>query len=170
MSSTPGAGTSSRQYSVGHAPDALAAGGGSVWTANGRDGTVSRVDRGRGQVTTIDVGGEPTAVAFGDGSLWVADGQNRRVDQIDPRTNRVVRRCRWATRRAGWRSRAARSGSPRRSTVRWTGSTSRDGGRIRRIDVPGGPAAIAAGGGAVWVAGEEDARRDEARSRARARR
>ena len=28
------------------------------------------------------------------------------------------------------------------------------GGRIRRIDVPGGPAAIAAGGGAVWVAGE----------------
>ena len=31
------------QYTVGHAPDALAAGAGSVWSANGRDGTVSRI-------------------------------------------------------------------------------------------------------------------------------
>ena len=30
------------------------------------------------------------------------------------------------------------------------------GGRSRRIDVPGGPAAIASGRGAVWVAGEQD--------------
>ena len=80
------------QYMVGHAPRALAAGGGSVWIANGRDGTVSRVERGHGQVTTIDVGGEPTAVAFGGGSLWVADGQNRVVDQVDSATNRVVGR------------------------------------------------------------------------------
>ncbi len=62
---------------------------GSVWSANGRDGTVSRVDRGQA-VTTIPVGGEPTALAFGDGSLWVADGEARRVDQINSRTNRVV--------------------------------------------------------------------------------
>ena len=151
------AGTSSPQYPVGHAPDALAAGGGSVWIANGRDGTVSRVDRGHGQVTTIDVGGEPTALAFGDGSLWVADGQNRRVDQIDsahePRRPPPAGGQRAA--RRGGRA-AARSGSPRRSTVRSTGSTSRTAGRIRRIEVPGGPAAIAAGGGAVWVASEED--------------
>ena len=127
-----------------------------MWIANGRDGTVSRVDRGHGQVTTIDVGGEPTAIAFGGGSLWVADGQNRRVDQIDsahePRRRPPARGQRAAR---GGGGRAARCGWPRRSTGRWSGSTSRTAGRIRRIEVPGGPAAIAAGGGAVWVAGEE---------------
>ena len=153
----PGNGHIVAQYAVGHAPDALAAGGGSVWSANGRDGTVSRIDRGRGQVTTIDVGGEPTAVAFGGGSLWVADGENRRVDQVDsahePRRRAV---CPRATRRAAWRSPAAPSGSPRRSTAQVERLDLAQGGRVRRIDVPGGPAAIAAGGGAVWVAGEED--------------
>ena len=100
-----------REYRVGHAPDALAAGAGSVWIANGRDGTVSRVDRGRGQVTTIDVGGEPTAVAFGDGSLWVADGAEppRRPGRLahEPRRRAA---CPRATRRAAWRSPAAPSG------------------------------------------------------------
>ena len=43
----PASGHISTQYPVGHAPDALAAGGGSVWIANGRDGTVSRIDRGQ---------------------------------------------------------------------------------------------------------------------------
>ena len=38
----------------------VAAGAGSVWVANRLDGTVSRIDRGRDEVTTIDVGGEPT--------------------------------------------------------------------------------------------------------------
>ena len=30
------------------------------------------------------------------------------------------------------------------------------GGKVRRIEVPGGPAAIATGAGAAWVASEED--------------
>lgn len=144
------------QYLVGHAPDALAAGGGSVWIANGRDGTVSRVDRGHGQVTTIDVGGEPTAVAFGDGSLWVADGQNRVVDQVDSATNRVVGRLPAGN---GGRGVAVAGGAVWLASA-IDGQVERldlaGGGRVRRIDVPGGPAAIAAGGGAVWVAGEED--------------
>jgi peptide/nickel transport system substrate-binding protein len=153
----PASGRILAQYSVGHAPDALAAGGGSVWTANGPDGTISRVDRGRGQVTTIDVGGEPTAVAFANGSLWVADGQNRWVDQVDSRTNRVVRRL-----TAGNASRGvAVAGGAVWLTSAVDGQVERldlaQGGRSRRIELPGGPAAIAAGGGAVWVAGEEDA-------------
>ena len=143
------------QYMVGRAPHALAAGGGSVWIANGRDGTVSRVERGHGQVTTIDVGGEPTAVAFGGGSLWVADGQNRVVDQVDSATNRVVGRVSAGN---GSRGVAVAGGAV------WLASPVdgqveridlRRGGRIRRIEVPGGPAAIAAGSGAVWVAAEE---------------
>ena len=151
----PGNGNIVAQYGVGHAPDALAAGGGSVWSANGRDGTVSRVDRGHAQVTTIDVGGEPTAAAYGEGSLWVADGENGRVDQIDSRTNRVVRLPAGNAPRgvavgggAVWLASAVDGQVDRLDLAR--------GGRVRRIEVPGGPAAIATGAGAVWVASEED--------------
>src|SRR6478735_8989726 len=153
----PGNGHIVAQYAVGHAPSALVGGAGSIWSANGRDGTVSRVDRARGQVTTIDVGGEPTAVAFANGSLWVADGQNRRVDQVDAGTNRVVRHLPAGNASRGvvvaggavWLTSAVDGQVERLDLAR--------GGRPRRIDVPGGPAAITAGGGAVWVAGEEDA-------------
>jgi peptide/nickel transport system substrate-binding protein len=127
-----------------------------VWIASGRDGTVSRVDRGHGQVTTVDVGGEPTAVAFGAGSLWVADGQNRVVDQVDSATNRVVSRLPAGN---GTRGVAVAGGAVWLASA-IDGQVERidlgTGGRIRRIDVPGGPAAIAAGGGAVWVGGEDD--------------
>jgi len=151
----PGDGHIVAQYMVGHAPHALAAGGGSVWIANGRDGTVSRVERGRGQVTTIDVGGEPTAVAFGGGSLWVADGQNRVVDQVDSATNRVVGQVPAGN---GSRGVAVAGGAVWLASAE-DGQVERidlaKGGRIRRIEVPGGPAAITAGSGAVWVAAEE---------------
>ena len=150
------------QYAVGHAPDALATGAGSVWTANGRDGTISRINPSHARltdapVTAIPVGGEPTAVAFASGSLWVADGENRRVDQIDSRTNRVV-------------GHLPAGNAPRGVAVAggavWLASAV-DGqvdrldlahpGRKRPIEVSGGPAAIAAGAGAVWVASEENA-------------
>jgi YVTN family beta-propeller protein len=151
----PGNGNIVAQYGVGHAPDAIAAGGGSVWSANGRDGTVSRVDRVHSQVTTIDVGGEPTAAAYGNGSLWVADGQNGRVDQIDSRTNRVVRLPVGNAPRgvavgggAVWIASAVDGQVDRLDLAR--------PGRLRRIEVPGGPAAIATGAEAVWVASEED--------------
>ena len=136
----PGNGHIVAQYAVGHAPDALAAGGGSVWSANGRDGTVSRVDRGHGQVTTIDVGGEPTAVAFGE---RFALGRRRREPPRRPGRLRARTAssavCPRATRRAAWRSPAARSGSPRRSTARWSGSTSRAGAGSGGSRSPAGP-------------------------------
>lgn len=78
------------QYEVGHAPGAIAAGGGSVWVANTRDGTVSRIDGEDEPVITIPVGGEPTAIAFGERSLWVADGEGRRRLNLAIDRSRVV--------------------------------------------------------------------------------
>jgi DNA-binding SARP family transcriptional activator len=86
----PDGGRITDEYTVGHSPGAVTAGGGSVWVANRLDGMVSRIDRDR-QVTTIDVGGAPAALAFGAGSLWVADGDAREVAQVDPGSNKVRR-------------------------------------------------------------------------------
>ena len=96
------------QYTVGHGPQAVTSGAGSVWVANQLDGTVSRIDHNDGQVVTIDVGGEPTGVAFGAGSLWVADGQGRTVAQIAPQTNKVAAADRRRQRRARRRRRVRR--------------------------------------------------------------
>ena len=47
----PDSGRITAQYAVGKSPDAVAAGAGSVWIANAADGTVTRVDRDRHQVS-----------------------------------------------------------------------------------------------------------------------
>src|SRR3954467_6563721 len=78
------------QYSVGRAPGAVTAGGGSVWVANQLDGTVSRLRGPDDPVVTIPVRGRPAALAFGAGSLWVADGDGREVEQVDPGSNKVL--------------------------------------------------------------------------------
>jgi YVTN family beta-propeller protein len=150
-----GDGRITTQYEVGHAPVAIAAGAGSVWVANTRDGTVSRLDGQREPVTTIDVGGEPTAMAFGARSLWVADGEGRRLVQVNPRTNRVVDerpvgnapRGVVATDDAVWVASAVDGRVDRVDLAR--------AGDVHPIPVPAGPAAVAAGFGSVWVAGEE---------------
>ena len=152
----PATGRIVKQYPVGHAADAFASGAGSVWSANGRDGTVSRIDRANGSVNTIPVGGEPTALAFGGGSLWVTDGEASRVDQVNFATNRVIRTLRVGnaprgvavTSGAVWVSSAVDGQVQRLDLTR--------SGRARAIDVAGGPTAIAADAGAVWVASEEN--------------
>jgi len=88
----PDSGRITAQYPVGHGPQAVAAGAGSVWVANQQDRTVSRIDRDREEVVTIDVGGAPSGLAFGASSLWVADGQGRETAQIAPQTNKVGQR------------------------------------------------------------------------------
>jgi ABC-type transport system substrate-binding protein/DNA-binding SARP family transcriptional activator len=150
----PGSGDITKQYTVGHDPSAIASGGGSVWLANARDGTVTRIEHGKGQVTTIDVGGEPTSLAFGRGSLWVTDGEGHFVEQVDPATNRV-------------RNRFAVGNAPRGVAVTpdavWVASPIEDRvdridlatGSTRTIPIAGRPDAIAAGAGGVWVATEE---------------
>jgi len=151
----PDGGRITKQYGVGRGPGAVATGGGSVWVANRLDGTVSRIDRDRGQVVTIPVGGAPAALAFGAGSLWVADGDVRSVAQVDPGANKVEQRV-------------AVGNAPRAIAVAagalWVASGV-DGG-VRRIDLDRGratrsivvganPTSMVAGAGALWVASEE---------------
>ena len=150
----PDDGRITAEYSVGHSPDAVTAGGGSVWVANRLDGTVSRIDRDR-QVTTIDVGGAPAALAFGAGSLWVADGDGREVAQVDPGSNKVRQKIPAAN---APRSLALAEGAL------WVVSAAE--GDVHRVDlghvnrvrkIPFGvkASAVAAGAGALWVASEE---------------
>ena len=155
----PGDGASPTQYAVGHAPDALAAGAGAVWVRQPpRRHRVAHRPRRRARSRRSRSAASPTALAFGAGSLWVADGEDAAVAQVDPRTNRVVQRLAVGQRaaRAGRRPRRGlgRLGGRRKGRAR---STSR-AGRDKRIAAARGPAAIAAGAGAVWVASEEAAR------------
>jgi YVTN family beta-propeller protein len=145
------------QYRVGHGPQAVAGGAGSVWVANRLDGTVTRIPSGDGDPLTIDVGGEPSAVAFGAGSLWVADGQGRRVAQVDPDTNKVE-----STIEVGNAAHAVAVGYD----ALWVASAvdatvtriDLNDARPTSIPVEARPSALAAGAGAVWVASEETGR------------
>jgi len=150
----PDGGRITAQYSVGHSPGAVTAGGGSVWVANRLDGTVSRIDRDR-QIFTIPVGGAPAALAFGGGSLWVADGDSRFVAQVDPGSNKVRQQIPAAiaprslalAEGALWVISGAEGDLHRVELDRLD--------RARRIPVGMKATAIAAGAGALWVASEE---------------
>jgi DNA-binding SARP family transcriptional activator len=146
------------EYRVGNGPEAMVGGAGSVWVANRVDGTVSRIDRGREELVTIDVGGEPTGLAFGGRSLWVADGQGRTVAQIDPTVNKVVQRFDVGN--------AAHAVAVGFGAV-WVASAvdatvvkiDVKSGRISRwIGVEARPTALAAGARAIWIVSEATAR------------
>ena len=73
-------------------------GDGSVWVANVKSGSVSRVDPASMRVTaTYTVGGagggvpaNPEMVAVWHGRLWVADGQQGVVVALDPATGQQM--------------------------------------------------------------------------------
>jgi len=79
---------------VGQGPFGVGVGDGSVWVANVKSGSVSRVDPASMRVTaTYTVGGagagvaaNPEMVAVWHGRLWVADGQQGVVVALDPAT------------------------------------------------------------------------------------
>jgi peptide/nickel transport system substrate-binding protein len=139
---------------VGRGPGAVVAGGGSIWVANARAGTVTRIDRER-KFTTIPVGGEPAGLAFAAGSLWVANREDRTVSQIDPGADKVVHSIGVGNLPGAL---AAAAGAL------WV--VSEVDRTVERIDLARGvvsgrtelgapPAAIAAGAGALWVTSEE---------------
>jgi YVTN family beta-propeller protein len=150
----PDSGELSDQFAVGRGPTAAAAGAGSVWVANGRDGTVSRVDADTREIRTIDVGRDPSALAFGGGSVWVASAERRGVSQIDPGTNRVLTTIEVGNAPSGvavafgavWVASAVDSTVTRIDLER--------GKPGKAIPVGASPTAIAAGAGSVWVASE----------------
>jgi len=142
------------QYLVGREPRALAAGAGSVWIADAKDGTVSRLEPDRDRVTTIPVGAEPAALAFGAGALWVAESGDRTVAQLSPVSNKVIQRIEIANAPSAI---AVGHGSV------WVGSAvDRTVSRVRpdgseaviHLGVP--PSAISTGAGSVWVTSEEN--------------
>jgi YVTN family beta-propeller protein len=76
---------------VGSDPAAVVGGGGLVWVASRRDGSVAVVDPGTNQVQqTIPASGSGPAgqggpgLAFTGGSLWVANATQRQVARVEP--------------------------------------------------------------------------------------
>ena len=150
---------------------ALAVGFGSVWVANVRDGTLSRIDARTGRtVSTIHgVGREAEGVAVGFGSVWVSSvGPWRKgrggvmvplgrgtVTRIDPARNAVVARI-----RVGRGAAAIAAGEDGVWVANARGI--RPANTVSRIDpasdtvratirMARGAAAIAAGAGGVWI-------------------
>jgi YVTN family beta-propeller protein len=81
------------RVSVGPNPRFTTVGGGSIWTLNQGDGTVSRVDvKTRKLVADIAVGvpGGGGEIAYGDGYVWVTVFDIP-LSQIDPDTNKVIK-------------------------------------------------------------------------------
>jgi virginiamycin B lyase len=78
---------------VGPNPRFTTVGGGSLWTLNQGDGTVSRVDmKSRKLLTNIEVGvpGGGGEIAYGEGYVWVTVFEIP-LTQIDPENNKVVK-------------------------------------------------------------------------------
>jgi YVTN family beta-propeller protein len=78
---------------VGPQPRFATSGGGSIWTLNQGDGSVSRVDvKMRKLVTDIPLGipGSGGEITYGEGYVWVTIMQVP-LTQIDPNTNKVIK-------------------------------------------------------------------------------
>jgi DNA-binding SARP family transcriptional activator/DNA-binding beta-propeller fold protein YncE len=82
-----------RSFAVGREPRALALGFGSVWVADYRDQTITRVDPRTGTTATIPVGGNPTGIATAGGAVWAWTLEGLLV-RIDPRFNEADRSIR----------------------------------------------------------------------------
>lgn len=78
---------------VGPQPRFMASGGGSIWTLNQGDGSVSRIDvRTKKLITDIQLGvpGGGGEIAYGEGFVWVTVFDIP-LSQIDPNTNKVIK-------------------------------------------------------------------------------
>jgi YVTN family beta-propeller protein len=143
----------SRRIPVAQAPAAIASGDGDLWVTNNLDDTVTRIDvRTLRAVDTIPVGQGPVGVTFGYDAGWGANNEDRTVNRSTPPRIRSSRRSRSDARLALSRPATMAFGvtNDRDDTV------SRDRPRpnevVETIRVGAGPAGIAIGNGAVWVA------------------
>jgi ABC-type transport system substrate-binding protein/DNA-binding SARP family transcriptional activator len=137
---------------VGSGPGAIAAGAGAVWVANGLDGTISRVDPGTATVVqTIRVPGTPAAVAVAAGSVWVAGDDVVRIDAGTGRVRGTVHVEGHATAIAAAAGGVWVTAADARTLWRLDARTA---AATARIPLPGGAAALAFDGHALWVAGD----------------
>ena len=74
---------------TGHAPSSVASNGGTVWIADQRAATVSRIDPRTGISEPIPVAGGPVDIALGAGGAWVTLALGDAVARIDPSTGTV---------------------------------------------------------------------------------
>jgi hypothetical protein len=69
---------------AGTTPTSIVAGGGSIWTLNTGDGTISRIDaRTRERVKTISVGYGASDIAYADAAIWVANAKDDVLSGVD---------------------------------------------------------------------------------------
>jgi YVTN family beta-propeller protein len=153
---------------VGTDPAAVAGGGGMVWVANRRDGTVTVVDPGTNRVQeTIPASGSwpvgqgGPGLAYAAGSLWVANADQRQVARVelgaDPTPISVDT------------SPVAIAAAPDADIVWVAGRTRSGGGLLARIDArtnqvdptirlrhPPSGLAVTADGGTVWTVTTKD--------------
>ena len=73
-----------KSFRVGREPTSLTVATDSLWVANYRDQTVTRIDRGSGRMATIPVGGHPTGITAYRDNVWVWTLEDLLVP-IDPR-------------------------------------------------------------------------------------
>ncbi|HEV8166425.1 MAG TPA: protein kinase, partial [Actinomycetota bacterium] len=154
---------------VGPDPAAVAGGGGSVWVANRKDGTVTVVDpdTNRVQQTLPASGSGPTGpggpgLAYASGSLWLANTDQRQVARVDPGadTTRIP---------VGASPIAIAAAAPDADAVWVAARTQSGGGLVARIDAtsnqvdhriplpyPPTGLAITPDGRTVWVANAAD--------------
>lgn len=134
---------------------------GSVWTADHREGTVSRIDPSTNRVTArIPIGEQPYYVTAGARAVWAPALGSKRLVRIDPATNRITASIRGSFNRlaygAGavwvvewpdapdypdpWRGRYITRIDPRSAKV------------VTRVKLPAPTESVAVGEGAVWSA------------------
>jgi DNA-binding SARP family transcriptional activator len=150
----------SKSFSVGRAPAALTVANHSLWIANYRDQTVTRIDRTTGHSVTIAVRGHPTGIAGTRKTIWVWTLEGLLVP-IDPRYDSAGKPVSLAAEIVGARSAEGRItagggllwiSAPGTTLIRFDAANTRK--RPPRI-VPdeGVQGAIAYHDGQLWVGG-----------------
>ncbi|CAN5318776.1 hypothetical protein BH20ACT24_BH20ACT24_11720 [soil metagenome] len=141
---------------VGADPVDVALGAGSLWVANGGDGTVSRVDpASETVVATVPVGQTPREIVADARGVWVSVGVNEpSLVRIDPVTNAVAATLPGLTSASigttyVW---AVGPGAPNGSVVRVDPTTNQVVDGSFPLDLSPAYVVTLGGGGGVWIA------------------
>lgn len=142
---------------VGTEPSALAYGFGALWVANAGDGTVSRISPANGNAaigSPIVVGNDPDALVATANGVWVASGLDDTVQQIDPlgHVRKTIRLTSAPTALTAFGDSIWVAEPSAGAVVRIDASSGQTTGSV---PVPGGPVALAAGEGRVWIASSD---------------
>jgi peptide/nickel transport system substrate-binding protein len=135
-------------------PEALTAGGGSLWLADPRDQTLLRADTTTGAIIDqIPLAGEPGGVVSGAGSIWAESTIGGMISRVDPTTDQVTQTVPLEIGNAA----ALGFGQGRLWVADATGNSlvevsPRTGERVLTLPLDLRPTSLAVGRRAVWVA------------------